>query len=349
VGRVETERKTRQEMSPPPTRRSIMPPLLTAAARRGFTLIELLVVIAIIGVLVGLLLPAVQMAREVARRMSCTNNLKQLALAAHHYHDATGQFPTGARLPIDVAGTPSGGTNLWVELLPYFEQANLYEQWDYRDNRNNVAGGRTATQAKVIQTLLCPSDPLPARVWELTAETGASPPWSRGFYGLSSYGGNAGKRAVHTGGPPSFSRISRDGVFYLDSNVRLADILDGTSNTFLVGERLHHDPEFDRQRPLVWPDATPVGGWGRWGYVANAGAMFQVTLHTAVPINYRMPPEGDFTALENRGCAFGSAHPGGSNFAFADGSARYVGESLPLATLQGLSTRAGGEVASIDQ
>jgi hypothetical protein len=72
------------------------------------------------------------------------------------------------------------------------------------------------------------------------------------------------------------------------------DVTDGASNTFLFGERLHHDPEFDRLRPLVWPDATPVGGWGRWGYVANAGAMFQVTLHAAAPINDRVPPGETF-------------------------------------------------------
>ena len=140
-----------------------MPPLVTTA-RRGFTLIELLVVIAIIAILIGLLLPAVQKVREAASRMSCQNNLKQIALAAHNYHDATGRFPTGARLPVDVGGTPSGGTNVWVELLPYFEQDNLYKKWDSNDNRNNVAGGRNATQAQVIKILLCPSDPLPERV-----------------------------------------------------------------------------------------------------------------------------------------------------------------------------------------
>src|SRR5262249_16222297 len=154
---------------------------------------------------------------------------------AHHYHDAAGKFPTGARLPVDVGGIPTGGTILWVELLPYFEQDNLYKKWDYNDNRNNVAGGRNATQAQVINLLLCPWDLLSAPVWELTAETADSPPWSRGFYGLSSYGGSAGKRSVHTGGPPNYPRMTRDGIFWIDSCVRFAEITDGTSNTFLFG------------------------------------------------------------------------------------------------------------------
>src|SRR5262249_52792807 len=105
--------------------------------RRGFTLVELLVVIAIIAVLIGLLLPAVQKVREAANRTQCLNNLKQIALAAQNYHDARRKFPTGAHLPVDVRGRPTEGTTLWVELLPYFEQDNLYKQWDRDDNRNN--------------------------------------------------------------------------------------------------------------------------------------------------------------------------------------------------------------------
>jgi prepilin-type N-terminal cleavage/methylation domain-containing protein/prepilin-type processing-associated H-X9-DG protein len=324
-----------------------MPPPVTTERRHGFTLIELLVVIAIIAILIGLLLPAVQKVREAAGRVRCLNNLKQVALATHHYHDATGRLPTGASLPVDVRGAPTRGTNLWVELLPHFEQDNLRKKWDTNDNRTNVAGGRNATQAQIIQILLCPSDLLPERVWELTAATTASPPWSRGFYGLSSYGGSAGRRAVHSGGPPNFPRISRDGLFYLDSNIRMTDIQDGASTTFLFGERLHYDPEFDLRRPLIWPEATAAGGWGRWAYVANAGAMFQVTLHAAAPINYRVPSAGDFSTLENRGCAFGSGHPGGANFAFADGAVRFLSDRTPLPTLQALSTRAGGEVVSM--
>src|SRR5262245_25478030 len=121
---------------------------LHSKTRPGFTLIELLVVIAILAVLIGLLLPAMQKVREAASRMACANNLKQIALATHSFHDARRKFPTGVRLPVYVDGVPTGATNLWVELLPYLEQGNLQDKWDYRDNRNNVAGDRNATQAQ---------------------------------------------------------------------------------------------------------------------------------------------------------------------------------------------------------
>jgi prepilin-type N-terminal cleavage/methylation domain-containing protein/prepilin-type processing-associated H-X9-DG protein len=312
--------------------------------RRGFTLIELLVVIGIIAVLVGLLLPAVQKVREAANRMTCLNNLKQIGLAAHNHHGDHGKFPVGMRLPVDVSGRPTGGTNLWVELLPYFEQDNLYKRWDYHDNRNNVTGGRNATQAQVIKILLCPSDPLPEPVVQLTAE--AAPPWSMGFYGMTSYGGNAGRRSFHPGGPPTFPRLTRDGIFFLDICIRLGDITDGTSSTLLFGERFHHDPEFDRRKPLFFPLNGPFVGWGKWGFVAKG--MGQATLSTPAPINYRVPPEGDHSTVEDRYCAFGSGHPGGANFTFADGSVRFLSDRMSLPALQALSTRSGGEVASAD-
>ena len=309
---------------------------------RGFTLVELLVVIAIIAVLIGLLLPAVQTVREAARRASCTNNLKQLATAADHFHNDHGKFPTGARLPVYVGDRPNGGINLMIELLPYIEQSNTFERWDYNDNRKNVAGGTTATQAQVIRILLCPSDPLPEHVVHVTAE--AAPPWSWGFYAMTSYGGNAGMRSFHPGDPPAFPRLTRDGIFSLDSSVRLADITDGTSNTFLFGERFHPDPEFERRKPLFFPTVGPLDGWGKWGFVAKG--IGHVTLHTAAPIDYRVPPEGDYSAVENRLCAFGSGHPGGANFAFADGSVRFLSDRTPLPILQALCTRRSGEVVS---
>jgi prepilin-type processing-associated H-X9-DG protein len=296
----------------------------------------LLVVIAIIAVLIGLLLPAVQKVREAANRAQCLNNLKQIALAAQNRHDTVGRFPTGVHLPVYVGGCPTGGTNLWVELLPYFEQDNLYRRWDYCDNRNNVAGGTNATQAQVIKILICPSDPLPQLVVQLTATLAA--PWSWGFYGMSSYGGNAGQR--------SFPVTTQDGIFFFDSCVRLTDITDGTSNTFLFGERNHRDPQFDIQQPLVYAGAGRIEQVGRWGCVAGNGCLGNVMLSTPVPINYQVPAGGDVSTLRDRMCAFGSGHVHGANFAFADGSVRFVSDSIPPPTLRALSTRAGGEVVA---
>jgi prepilin-type N-terminal cleavage/methylation domain-containing protein/prepilin-type processing-associated H-X9-DG protein len=314
--------------------------------RHAFTLIELLVVIAIIAILIGLLLPGVQKVREAANRMKCANNLKQIALAAHNYHDTHEAFPTGARPSVVVGGVPTLGTNVWVELLPHIDQDNLYKQWDRDDNRKNVAGGRNATQARVIRLLICPSDRLPEPVWELTQfyPVLPLPPWSFGFYGMTSYGGNAGTRSVLTGGMPALTRLSKDGVIYVGSSVGHADITDGSSNTLLFGERFHHDPAYESLRPELWPDAPPLAGWGRWGFVANQGASGNISLSTPGPINYRVPAGGGFTALEDRACTFGSGHPGGANFAFADGSVRFLRDGIALSTLRALSTRAGDEV-----
>jgi prepilin-type processing-associated H-X9-DG protein len=307
------------------------------------TLVESLVVIAIIGVLVALLLPAVQAARESARRASCLNNLKQLSLAAIQYHEVNSKFPIGGHVTIYEGSKPTTGTNLWVELLPYIEQDNLHKRWDYDDNRNNVAGGINATQAQVIEILLCPSDFLPVRVVHVTSENTIYAPWAQGVYGLSSYGGNAGKRSL--GPPPQFSGMSRDGIFFLESCVRFKDVSDGGTHTLLFGERFHYDPQHDRNKALVHPGITDIAGGGQWGFVAgDAGIMANVTLHSAVPINYKVPPNPDGEAVIIRHSAFGSGHAGGANFAFADGRARFISEDLPLERLQALSTRDGDEI-----
>jgi prepilin-type N-terminal cleavage/methylation domain-containing protein/prepilin-type processing-associated H-X9-DG protein len=314
--------------------------------RRGaFTLIELLVVLGIMGVVTGLLLPAVQKAREAANRIQCAINLKQLALAALQHHDEQGKFPTGLHIVEAINGRYANGTCWEVELLPYFGQENLKNRWDYTDFRNNVAGGTNAPTAQVLKVLLCPSDALPDPV-EYVANP--SYPYAWGFYGLTSYGGNAGKQSFR----PPFA--TRDGIFFRDSCIRLADVTDGVSNTFLLGERSHYDPEYDRLALEFGSSPSLLSNWGHWAdVVASAGSLAEHLLSTPVPINYRVPAGttpaeflGPTGLVNTRLCPFGSGHPGGANFAFADGTVRFVSESIPLATLQALSTRRGGEVIS---
>src|SRR5262249_252755 len=195
-----------------------------------------------------------------------------------------------------------------------------------------------------IKLLICPSDPLPADVVENSAAR--TPPWSWGFYGMSSYGGNAGTRSTPFCDPPAFPGISRDGIFWIDSSLGIKDITPRSTTTFLFGERYHRDPEYDLRQPVVLPGIAPIAQVGKWGWVAGPGVMPQVTLHTAAPINYVMPSGGDALALNNRLAAFGSGHVHGANFAFADGHVRFVSDSIALPTLRALSTRAGREVVS---
>jgi prepilin-type N-terminal cleavage/methylation domain-containing protein/prepilin-type processing-associated H-X9-DG protein len=310
--------------------------------RNAFTLVELLVVIMIIGALIALLLPAVQNARESARRSTCLNNIRQLALGALNYHSLKGRFPTGLVAVDAGAGDFAGGTNLWVEMLPFVEETNLKMKWDYDDYRNNIADGYKAVSAQVVPVLLCPSDPLPSPVNELEL----APPfdWMNGVYGLSSYGGNAGTRSFGNGTVPQ----SEDGVFFTRSRVRMSLITDGASHTFLFGERSHDDSEYDQLTAVLDPSMGPLASWGVWCSASHEfGSQADVLLGSIVEINYSVSADSGsngWNMIDNRLSAFGSGHPGGANFAFADGSARFIIETLPLEQLRAQSTRPGEEL-----
>lgn len=313
----------------------LLPPKVPHTSKRhAFTLIELLVVIAIIAVLIALLLPAVQQAREAARRTQCKNQLKQLGLAAHNYLDAHTIFPSG----LLNWNTPAGQQNppkfrsvsVFALLLPQLDQGPLSTQWNFNDPRLNVTAGRTAV---VLPVLICPSDILPSTVG--TTYPNFNPAGDR--YAYSSFGGSGGIKSFSPNRSPT-----RDGIFFLNSAIRMSDIIDGTSQTLLFGERYHRDPDYDANAGSY----TRLTDWGYWSPTTGVNGVGDVTLSALVPINYNHPagtPVND-AYEDQRISAFGSGHTGGSQFCLADGSVRFISENISQTVLTSLATRRGGEV-----
>ncbi len=322
---------------------------LVPGSRRGFTLIELLVVIAIIAVLIALLLPAVQAAREAARRIQCTNNLKQLALAAHNYESGQGVFPPG-QIKMSFATQPKfRGFSLFVNLLPFLDQQPLFNRWNFADPLDNTVGS-TANTSYVFAALVCPSDVI------------AQNPVQSGdrWYGIASYGGNGGSQSH----PPS--SLTSDGVFHATGpaapsfrQVRTAEVTDGLSNTLFFGERNHIDRNYDTFAAAGWT-IEPMWMWGWWAPSGGNYGLSDVTMSSFSPINYKLPfsfankdgsvgSQADFAIYDaRRVCSWGSQHPGGATFAMADGSARFIQETVSADVLRSLGTRAGGEVVGSD-
>lgn len=303
---------------------------------RGFTLVELLVVIAIIGVLVALLLPAVQQAREAARRMQCSNNMKQLGLAFHNYHDTYGQFMSGGiAVPVNY---PLG----WVpRLFPFFEQGTRYEAMESlnKDYLTTRSPYRSHNQDNPlfgpVPNITCPSSPLGERASD---QPGAGNFPYQNIQGGLHYRGNGGSIDVEYHPPSNSSRpgYSSSGVLYPESRTRFADIVDGTSNTMLLGEL---------SSAQGWPTSPNMvsgfGGikpwvWGYYRYSATDWLMIDSKM-VQFPINYR----GVFTTNST---PFGSYHPGGAMFANCDGSVNFIPETINLDILKGIATKLNGEV-----
>jgi prepilin-type N-terminal cleavage/methylation domain-containing protein/prepilin-type processing-associated H-X9-DG protein len=325
--------------------------------RSGFTLIELLVVIAIIGILISLLLPAVQKVREAANRMACSNNLKQLGLAAHNYHDANQSFPPGLK----TNPYPYYGSTVFAYLLSYLEQDPLAKKWDYetaagaiQDTRDaNGNATKDAPSATRLKILVCPSDAVTENPVELTYQATG---YSTGWFGVTSYLGNCGTYSTYFQDPG----VKADGIFYQagpgsfpqpgQSPCRIADVTDGMSSTLMFGERYHYDPNFDR---LLAPPASdrsryPIRKWAAWGWTGGGNGTTHVLGCSRVRINYMTPANApvEFNSVNLRMSAFGSGHTQGANFAFADGSVKFINERIPDITLRNLSTRSGGEVVN---
>jgi prepilin-type N-terminal cleavage/methylation domain-containing protein len=283
---------------------------------RGFTLIELLVVIAIIAILIGLLLPAVQKVREAAARIQCSNNLKQLGLAMHNYHDSLGKFPYVRS---------GGGQNrhTWaLIILPYIEQDNIFKTYqtpitgvsrtDGMNNHNTTNAAMTTARQASVKTFLCPTRHSPGQLSPLTAgSTVTGQP--------SDYAACVG----HNGTVPTTGILYMVNSNHMLTQTRMTDILDGTSNTLMIGEK---------HIPLGALNTSPSD------LIIYSGGETQTYSRRAGPSN---PLAISNTAALNN--QFGSWHSGICQFVFADGSVRGVGNSTPGATLGLLANRMDGQ------
>lgn len=295
---------------------------------KGFTIVELLVVIAVIAVLMALLLPAVQQAREAARRTQCKNNLKQLGIALQNYHGAFSRFPPGAIYDFE---TPAGNNATWVSMiLPHIEQVALYDRADWNsDFSATVAPDNPPSEivSVSIPSMSCPSDPLRDGL-------------ALGIFRRGNYAANSGIGPFHSVSNPNDPTRTYNGPFTMNSGRSLKDFTDTMGTTVLVAELLNsklsdfrgvmHYPEgplyqHDRAPNTSTPDET------RSSYCLSGPDV---------------PCVGTSTTANDRALVYSarSAHGGGVQVTLADGSVRFVSDNIDLTTWRALGTHAGGEV-----
>jgi prepilin-type N-terminal cleavage/methylation domain-containing protein/prepilin-type processing-associated H-X9-DG protein len=345
--------------------------------RVGFTLVELLVVMSIISVLTSLLLPAVQSAREAARRTTCQNNLKQIGLAIHSFSDANGSLPSSVR--------PAGSTTLprvagLTLLLPHFEQQNLYDKYDQTKNWNDATNVVVKT---VVPTLICPSSPEPSRLDglpELAIAAGST--WTASIAAVTDYSPTIGvdqRLAIlevagtpvfdpYTVGPPG-TQGPGAGAIVKNAKPRFADITDGLSNTILYAESAGRPYLYQRGNRIGTIGTTTIGtathfinggGWARpaseftvdgasadgtqVGALSTSDVLYPVNRTNGADVvnSYSAPTGFSYYGTEGTSEVY-AFHSGGANVVLADGSVRFINESIPIKEFAALVTRAGHE------
>jgi prepilin-type N-terminal cleavage/methylation domain-containing protein/prepilin-type processing-associated H-X9-DG protein len=336
--------------------------------RPGFTLVELLVVITIIGILIALLLPAVQAARDAARRAQCVNNLKQFGLALHNYHQNRGTFPRYSYPPVKFSLWQ--GMSVHVMLLPYLEQPAIYEQWNWSRSWDDPLIGRPSNlvlKNRKLSAFRCPSDsafPDPAYPGNnYVVSQGPTVGWGNTTPALS----------------PAPAAADMIGVFRPDAEVTIAEIRDGTSNTIAISEQLIGDNDNasytpgDVVRPVsiafpyTFPSQTQLETYGQQcdavklaagGQLSHVGEEWaapmpaQTVFNTLAPPNWRWPtcqhggPPSQW--MDSPGVfPARSRHPGGVNTGMADGAVRFFANTIDFFVYQALGSRAGNEVVSL--
>jgi prepilin-type N-terminal cleavage/methylation domain-containing protein len=311
--------------------------------RRGFTLVELLVVIAIIGVLVALLLPAVQAAREAARRAQCSNNLKQIGLALHNYHDVMLVFPPGYLTvpggnavmgpPDPVTGDTGPGWTVLMLLLPQVEQANL--QNSFNMNVPSWATQNATPAARTVATYICPSAANNMPTYSVVDDGGNV----LAKFARSNYVANAGRIDVWDEPAADLSSLA-DGPFYRNSRTRMADVTDGLSNTVFLGEQSasRSDSTWVGIVPGAVTCPTP-----KYAFNGCDGAAPQINVHSGPGINEFPPlihtPNDPFGYVDE----MWADHPGGCNVLLGDASVRFAARTTNPTVWAALATRAGGE------
>ena len=286
----------------------------------GFTLVELLVVIAIIGVLIALLLPAVQQAREAARRMQCSNNLKQISLGMHNYHDTFGTLPPGAL----------NDNNLgWhCFLLPFIEQSALHDQFNFaagawNAGTNNEGPNKNIHGLNLIGMYVCPSSPrLETTHGSSTLGDGRKTNTTHYYGVMGPYGSNPESTATygHEPNPSGHGGFCQDGMFLLNKSVKFRDVTDGLSNTYATGEI-----------------GAANGSYASWVRGVNGNGM-AASKNIRFGVGLQNESGGNFNNI-----SFSSEHPGGVMFAMGDASVRFVSETIDFAIYRSTASRAGGE------